>query len=110
MKRMDPEAVNRAAKQGPVACSASLDAWLFRTDPLERGVREEWYGTKVSERDWLPICIPSFWAENEDVGAYQGYGWYRTTFKAPAKRKRGRTKQPGACPVTKEFMCRNPRC
>ena len=64
-----------------------LDTWLFRTDPIERGVKERWYATKVTEADWLPMRVPSFWAENADVGNYQGYGWYRTTFKLPAEWK-----------------------
>ena len=67
-----------------------LDTWLFRTDPIERGVKERWHATKVTEADWLPMRVPSFWAENADVGNYQGYGWYRTTFKLPAEWK-GRT-------------------
>jgi len=68
----------------------SLDTWLFRTDPLEVGLKEGWHGPKVNEADWLSVRVPSFWAETEEVGDYQGYGWYRTTFKVPAEWK-GRT-------------------
>jgi sialate O-acetylesterase len=30
------------------------------------------------------MSVPSFWAENEQVGQYVGYAWYRTTFQVPA--------------------------
>jgi len=85
----------------PQPLPAPLDAWVFRTDPLERGVKQEWYGTKLSEADWLPMRVPSFWAENEEVGKYQGYGWYRTTFEAPAAWK-GRTVRLLFCGVDEQ--------
>ena len=63
---------------------------MFRTDPLERGVKDGWYRTVINEADWLPVRVPAFWAETEAVGDYQGYAWYRTTFSVPAEWK-GRT-------------------
>ena len=70
-------------KKLPDPLPTSLDTWLFRTDPLEVGLKEGWHGAKVNEADWLSLRVPSFWAETEEAGDYQGYGWYRTTFKAP---------------------------
>ncbi|MDA0840907.1 MAG: DUF4838 domain-containing protein [Planctomycetota bacterium] len=61
-----------------------LENWLFRTDPLEQGIKDGWHGIKVSEKEWLPARIPSFWAEIGEVGNYQGVGWYRTTINVPA--------------------------
>ena len=77
-------------KELPNPLPSPLDSWKFRTDPLEAGVKEKWFGAKVNEADWLPMRVPSFWAEEDEVGDYQGYGWYRTTFNVPAEWK-GRT-------------------
>jgi len=67
-----------------------LGPWVFRTDPLEKGVKEGWHGVDIKEADWLSVRVPAFWAETEAVGDYQGYAWYRTTFSLPAEWK-GRT-------------------
>jgi hypothetical protein len=64
-----------------------LENWLFRTDPLEQGIKDGWHKSTVNEKEWLPARIPSFWAEVGDVGKYQGVGWYRTTLKIPVEWK-----------------------
>ncbi len=58
--------------------------WVFRADPLEQGLKQGWQAPTLSAGDWVPIRVPSFWAENEGVGNIQGYGWYRTTLTLPA--------------------------
>jgi hypothetical protein len=60
-----------------------LTEWLFRTDPLERGIEEGWHKEEVNESEWLRGRVPAFWAETEGVGDYQGYAWYRTKFEFP---------------------------
>jgi len=69
----------------PDPMPAPLGPWVFRTDPMERGVKERWYATDLDEADWLLARVPAFWAEIEGVGDYQGHAWYRTKFKAPAE-------------------------
>ena len=64
-----------------------LNAWMFRRDPLDLGVKERWFGTDLSETEWSPMTVPSFWDENEAVGEYLGDAWYRITFKVPAEWK-----------------------
>ncbi|QDU29101.1 beta-D-glucuronidase [Anatilimnocola aggregata] len=59
------------------------EGWLFRADPLEIGLKEAWQRAEFVTSDWLPLRVPSFWAENEAVGKYVGYGWQRTTFEVP---------------------------
>lgn len=61
--------------------------WLFRADPLEVGVNENWQQPEASLKDWLAMPVPSFWAETEAVGKFTGYGWHRTTFKLPPEWK-----------------------
>jgi hypothetical protein len=57
--------------------------WLFRRDPTEQGLKDEWFALGASTADWIPVKVPGFWAETRVVGNYQGYGWYRTTFTVP---------------------------
>lgn len=61
----------------------SWGQWQFRRDPGDVGTRERWYASPAAEgADWRPIEVPAFWDDTE-VGAYQGHGWYRTTFEMP---------------------------
>ncbi|MBM4048324.1 MAG: DUF4838 domain-containing protein, partial [Planctomycetes bacterium] len=77
-------------KNLPNPLPTPFGVWIFRTDPLEQGLKEGWHRPGVPEADWLPMPVPSFWAETEAVGKYEGVGWYRTTFTVPADWK-GRT-------------------
>jgi hypothetical protein len=70
-------------KKLPDSLTKSLTEWLFRTDALERGLREGWHEEEANESEWLRVSVPAFWAEIEEVGDYQGYAWYRTRFEAP---------------------------
>ncbi|MBD3293334.1 MAG: DUF4838 domain-containing protein [Armatimonadia bacterium] len=59
--------------------------WRFRKDPEDIGVAEEWFAAEAVEPDaWQPTEIGVFWGDTE-VGDYQGYGWYRTSFEMPAQ-------------------------
>lgn len=63
----------------------ALSDWRFRSDPTEVGTKDEWFKpANYSEADWLPVTVPSFWAENEAIGPLLGDGWYRVAFTMPA--------------------------
>jgi len=71
-----------AITKGP---TLPLTDWRFRADPTEIGDKEQWFtSTRSTETDWLPIIVPSYWAENEAVGKLLGDGWYRVTFTIPS--------------------------
>ena len=57
--------------------------WLFRTDPKNKGVRNNWQAAAFNAKDWKPIKVPARWTQTW-VKSYLGYGWYRTSFKVPA--------------------------
>lgn len=40
----------------------------------------DWKKTKFNDDDWEKINVPSSW-ENQGFHGYDGYAWYRTTFK-----------------------------
>ncbi len=67
------------------------DGWTFRWDPRETGVAEGWFQPGAA-LEWQPIGIDTAW-ETQPVGKaweaehgvqYDGIGWYRITFPAPA--------------------------
>jgi hypothetical protein len=60
-----------------------LGPWLFRADPVEQGVKDNWCAADATTDDWVPVKVPAFWNETEAVGNYQGFGWYRTRFTLP---------------------------
>jgi tetratricopeptide (TPR) repeat protein len=66
---------------------APLTGWLFRADMMDQGEKEKWYSASIDESIWKPMSVPSFWAENEEVGDFQGFGWYRVKFTVPAEWK-----------------------
>ena len=57
--------------------------WRFRIDPYDTGVKEGWFGPVVNERNWLWITSELPW-DNQGYRLYDGYGWYRQEFDAPA--------------------------
>lgn len=71
----------------PDPLPARLGEWLFRTDALEQGTKAGWHQPGLDEREWMKMSVPSFWAENEAVGKFEGDGWYRITFTIPAEWK-----------------------
>jgi hypothetical protein len=64
-----------------------LDQWLFHIDPLEQGTKDGWHQPGLDESEWVKMSVPSFWAENQAIGKFEGDGWYRTTFPVPAEWK-----------------------
>jgi hypothetical protein len=52
--------------------------WSFRVDPDGVGERDQWFATPQAAK-WKPIEIRKFW--EEQGWDYDGFGWYRTTFK-----------------------------
>jgi hypothetical protein len=72
--------------RGPVL--PELTGWLFRPDPADRGMTQQWFKADAFKlAEWTPIAVPSFWAENDAVGDVRGIGWYRVTFRLPTEFK-----------------------
>jgi len=55
--------------------------WLFRTDPDDVGLSQQWYGLHVEDTSWEHLAPGEPW---ESSGlAYDGVAWYRTTISLP---------------------------
>lgn len=50
------------------------------------GNNESWSGINVNTDDWEIVRVPSSW-ENEGFHGYNGYAWYRKTFKVSSTYK-----------------------
>lgn len=48
--------------------------------------KPEWSAEKLDESDWEDIIVPSSW-ESQGYREYDGFAWYRKTFKLPANFK-----------------------
>lgn len=57
--------------------------WRFRLDPRNAGVEEKWFRPEPEERAWFWIMSLLPW-DNHGYRTYDGYGWYRQEFAAPA--------------------------
>lgn len=55
--------------------------WKFKT-----GDNKEWKKNNFNDKDWDKIVVPGFW-ESQGYNNYDGFGWYRKTFKVPSDLK-----------------------
>jgi len=53
------------------------EKWRFRTDPHDKGMKENWYAINYDDSRWQ-LKEPGGWEEG-----YEGLAWYRTRFKVP---------------------------
>ena len=51
--------------------------WEFKT-----GDNKEWKQVDFDDKNWRSIIVPGYW-ESQGYNNYDGYAWYRKTFKAP---------------------------
>jgi beta-galactosidase len=57
--------------------------WLFRTDPDNSGIRQEWY-SHAPGNDWRTVRVPHTWQVEDSLTDYRGVAWYWRTFDSPA--------------------------
>jgi len=67
--------------------------WRFSPDPDERGTAENWQTEEFDDTEWAAIGVDSHWKDQpwgdawraeHDGDDFQGVGWYRLHFSAPA--------------------------
>lgn len=60
--------------------------WKFTTDDARSGHRRDvpYFAPSFDDAAWKPIEIGRVW-EEQGFGGYDGVGWYRLTFRLPAK-------------------------
>ena len=66
--------------------SASLDGeWLFRTDPEDSGLQNNWFAAKPLAKDWVTVTVPHTWQVQSPFTEYRGVAWYRRSFEVPER-------------------------
>jgi len=75
-KRMDSSAQETVSLCGQ---------WWFRTDPLNVGEQQRWYGTDDSTGAWRKVLVPHTWQVERPFVEYRGVAWYRRTLEAPSE-------------------------
>jgi beta-galactosidase len=58
--------------------------WLFRTDPDDRGTRNNWHRDSVSGEGWRKVTVPHTWQVEAALADYRGVAWYWRPFDLPA--------------------------
>ena len=66
--------------------SASLDGeWLFRTDPEDTGLNNNWFAAKADSNDWTTVTVPHTWQVQPPFVEYRGVAWYQRHFDVPER-------------------------
>jgi beta-galactosidase len=58
--------------------------WFFRTDPDDRGTKNNWHGVNVPGEGWRKITVPHTWQVEAPLADYRGVAWYWRPFDLPA--------------------------
>ena len=58
--------------------------WRFRTDPDDRGVKENWQSGGTSSGSWRTVTVPHTWQIETPLTAYRGVAWYLADFRSAA--------------------------
>jgi beta-galactosidase/beta-glucuronidase len=60
--------------------------WRFRTDPDDRGAKNNWYGTSVPGEAWRTVTVPHTWQVGAPLADYRGVAWYWRSFDLRARK------------------------
>jgi alpha-glucosidase (family GH31 glycosyl hydrolase) len=58
--------------------------WKFSTDPNDTGLKARWYAMGYDDAGWRSIHTDEPW-QAQGYPDYQGVGWYRASFRLPAR-------------------------
>ncbi|HVC29567.1 MAG TPA: TIM-barrel domain-containing protein [Steroidobacteraceae bacterium] len=58
--------------------------WKFSPDPHAAGLEDHWYASGYDDARWRPIRTDAPW-QQQGYPRYRGVGWYRASFRLPAK-------------------------
>jgi Beta-galactosidase jelly roll domain len=72
------------------SCVARAEDWNMVSDlrgtwKIELGDKREWANPRFDDSKWQDIFVPAPW-EDEGFPGYDGYAWYRKSFKLPPRK------------------------
>jgi alpha-glucosidase (family GH31 glycosyl hydrolase) len=78
------QALGRPLPPRPSYDQALAGVWKFAPDPHDRGLEGHWYAGGYDDAHWHAIHTDAPW-QQQGYPSYQGVGWYRASFRLPAK-------------------------
>ena len=82
-----PEVLHALGRSMPPKASFDRNLaglWKFSPDPHDVGLERRWYEDGYDDARWRPIRTDAPWQQQGYPG-YQGVGWYRASFRLPAR-------------------------
>src|SRR5271170_1333088 len=58
--------------------------WFFRTDPDNRGMKNNWYSVYGPGEGWRKVTVPHTWQVETPLADYRGVAWYWRPFEMRA--------------------------
>jgi alpha-glucosidase (family GH31 glycosyl hydrolase) len=77
-------ALGRPLPPKPSYDQSLAGVWKFAPDPHDEGLQDHWYASGFDDAGWRPIRTDAPWQQQGYPG-YQGVGWYRASFRLPAR-------------------------
>jgi beta-galactosidase len=75
-----------AAPPGQVSATETISLcgdWFFRTDPDNRGAKNNWNGVNAPDEGWRKVTVPHTWQVETSFADYRGVSWYWRPFDLP---------------------------
>jgi beta-glucuronidase len=63
--------------------------WSFSLDKENSGEQQGWNNPAFDDSSWAKVVVPHTWNVMPEYSDYEGLGWYRRTFVAPAESQKG---------------------
>src|ERR1044071_3386391 len=63
--------------------------WSFSIDKAQTGEQQGWTTPTFDDSTWTKVSVPHTWNVMPEYSDYEGMGWYRRTFIAPAESPKG---------------------
>jgi hypothetical protein len=82
-----PEVLHALGRSMPPKPSFDLSlagAWKFSPDPHDVGLARRWFAVGYDDSRWRAIRTDAPW-QKQGYPGYQGVGWYRASFRLPAR-------------------------
>ena len=78
-----------AAATTAQACDTEISSlcgkWLFRVDPGNRGVQDNWHAANPHGEGWRTAIVPHTWQVEAPLADYRGIAWYWRSFDIPTR-------------------------
>jgi beta-glucuronidase len=63
--------------------------WSFSIDKEQTGEQQGWNSPTFDDSSWMNVSVPHTWNVMPEYSDYEGFGWYRRSFVAPAESQNG---------------------